>query len=488
MRLNKILLAIAIVLLIFSVPTAGSVAQTPGVCGYETNVAEILGDVTQADIVQWIRNFSGADSVRIAGILRTIKTRYSPQLFSINPDAMAYSYLHQELLKMGYEYGTTLTDHSYSGYKYYTVARAREVEQAPYYYEEGELGIFDDYIPDEKATWQNKVVTIPGHGPNADEIVLMTAHLDSTSNAASTNAPGAEDNASGVSALMEAARLFPYYKFDRTIKIIFFTGEEQGLYGSEAYVSDHPAEMNDIIGVVNLDMFGYDSNQDMCIELHVGLLPDSNTVGSCFTNVNTNYNLGLQFDFLTSNAEEYSDHSSFWDAGVGAIEVLENYSTKTSAGGCGGIADRNPHYHKTTDTIDKMYLPATVSTARAGIATVASLAGPLGKCFTIPKLTATPQADSILLSWPAIAGADVYNVYRGTATCGGTFTQIGEVSSNSFEDTEIEFDKNYFYKIQAAETEGVCFSEYSNCTVVRVSTPPEPPPYTCYLPMIGTVR
>jgi len=90
---------------------------------------------------------------------------------------------------------------------------------------------------------------------------------------------------------MEAARLFRFYKFDRTIKLIFFTGEEQGLWGSEAYVSDHPAEMDSIIGVVNLDMFGYDNDKDMCIELHVGTRTDSNMVGTCFTAVNSNTRL-----------------------------------------------------------------------------------------------------------------------------------------------------------------------------------------------------
>jgi len=96
--------------------------------------------------------------------------------------------------------------------------------------------------PDAEAIWMNKVVTIPGHGPNANELVLITAHMDSISPQHSTNAPGAEDNASGVAALMEAARWFRLYKFDRTIKIIFFTGEEQGLYGSKAYVASHPSD------------------------------------------------------------------------------------------------------------------------------------------------------------------------------------------------------------------------------------------------------
>ena len=50
-------------------------------------------------------------------------------------------------------------------------------------------------------------------------------------------APGAEDNASGSAALLEAARLFNRYRFERTLQIIWFTGEEQGLLGSLAFTA-----------------------------------------------------------------------------------------------------------------------------------------------------------------------------------------------------------------------------------------------------------
>ncbi len=111
----------------------------------------------------------------------------------------------------------------------------------------------------------------------------MTAHLDSTSNKPQTEAPGAEDNASGVSALMEAARLFRYYKFDRTIKIIFFTGEEQGLHGSFAYTEDFRHESDNMLGVVNLDMFGYDADRDYCMELHVAQCRNQMLLGIVLT-------------------------------------------------------------------------------------------------------------------------------------------------------------------------------------------------------------
>lgn len=481
MKLTKWMFLLIALVLLFSIPNTNALSQTQ-TCPSNPTVQEIIDQVTQASVVKWIRNFSGEDEVLVAGVARRILTRFSGALFNLNVKAMAYPYLGEQLLSFGYTAGSSLTDHAYNPYQLSQI-----VENLPGPRTRVENSMLLD-APDieQAASWKNKVVTIPGHGPNANQLVLLTAHLDSITYTDPNNkAPGAEDNGSGVAALMEAARLFPYYKFDRTIKIIFFTGEEQGLYGSSAYVADHSSEMPNIVGVVNLDMFGYDSNQDKCIELHVGTLSASNTVGTCFTDVNTNYHLGLSFDYLTTNGEEYSDHASFWDVGVGAIEVLENYSSLTSPNGCGAVADRNPHYHKTTDTIDKMYLPATLATAKAGIGTAASLAGAMGRCFASnPQITAAPQSNSILISWPEVSGADVYNVFRGTTTCGGTFTKVAQVTTTSYQDTDIVFDKNYFYTVQAAEADAVCYSKQSNCAVTQVPTPP--PVFVQYIPLILT--
>ena len=480
MKLSRLVLIVITIVLLFSVPTASATSQTP-TCPSNPTVQEILNQVTQASVIQWVRNFSGEDFVPIGASQRKILTRYSPQLFNLNVNALAYPYLRDQLLSFGYLEGTSLTDHSYSAYNIFEknadairdwVGKDRNSLLSP---------IEDLTSLNQIATWKNKIVTIPGHGSNADEIVLLTAHLDNTSSSPNTNAPGAEDNASGVAALMEAARLFRFYKFDRTIKIIFFTGEEQGLLGSVAYVADHPAEMDDIVGVVNLDMFGYDSNNDRCFELHVGTSSSSNQVGTCFSNVNTNYSLGLSFDYLTSGATGASDHAPFWDAGVGAVEILENYFNNGLPNGCSG-QDRNPWYHTTNDKIASMNLPVTLAIAQAGIGTAASLALPIGKCFASdPVITATPQTNSILLSWPEVVDADVYNVYRSTTTCAGTFTKVAQVSTNNYEDPDVDFGQYYFYKVQAAETGAVCYSQLSNCAVAKVE---EPVIFEIFIPLV----
>lgn len=469
-KLSLVLLLVSLVLLL-SAPISAAVGQTQ-TCSSNTYVSEILTQVNSPSVTKWIRDFSGEDFVTIGGNQKRILTRSSTQLFNFNANALAYPYLTEQLRGFGYVDGTTLTDHNYTP----TLKRNADGIIAPIFDQRGNpIALIPELVDalTQSAGWKNKVVTIPGHGPHANELVLMTAHMDSTSSSATTNAPGAEDNASGIAALIEAARLFRFYKFDRTIKIIFFTGEEQGLLGSEAYVDDFPAEMDNIIGVVNLDMFGYDADNDRCFELHVGTRSDSNVIGTCFTDVIENYDLNLSYDYVTVGAIPYSDHASFWYAQVGAIEVLENSFTH-STGGCGGVVDDNPYYHTTNDRITQMNLPVTVAIAQGGIGTTASLAGTLGSCFVAdPVVTAVPQAASILLSWNALAGVEVYRVYRSAAGCSGSFSLLAETTTPGYEDSAVSVGAEYYYKVQAAEETSVCFSQLSNCAAASLPEPPE---------------
>lgn len=482
-KTTLVLLLIAFILLL-SAPISEAAGQTQ-TCPSNTSVAEIIGQVNTTSVTKWIRDFSGEDFVSIGGAQKKILTRYSSQLFGFNANALAYPYLSEQLKGFGYEDGSSLTDHLYSP----TLKLNADGIPSQIFDERGNpIALIPEMMDALKqaASWKNKVVTIPGHGANADELVLMTAHMDSTSPSATTNAPGAEDNASGIAALMEAARLFRFYRFDRTIKIIFFTGEEQGLLGSEAYVDDFADDMDDIVGVVNLDMFGYDADNDRCFELHVGTLPASNQVGTCFTDVIANYDLNLSYDYVTNGAIPYSDHASFWYAQVGAIEVLEN-AFYHNTGGCGGVVDENPYYHTTNDRIAHMNLPVTLAIAQGGIGTTASLAGTMGRCFAAdPVVTAVPQAESVLLSWDAVDGADVYRVYRGIAGCDGDLSLIAETAEPAYEDADISFGTEYSYKVQAAEEDAVCFSQLSNCSAASVPEPPEQIFY--YLPFLITTE
>ena len=82
----------------------------------------------------------------------------------------------------------------------------------------------------------NVVAEIPGTGPKKNEIVVIGAHLDSW-----TSGTGATDNASGSAVMIETMRILKALdlKMDRTVRMVLWTGEEQGLHGSKDYVKAH---------------------------------------------------------------------------------------------------------------------------------------------------------------------------------------------------------------------------------------------------------
>jgi hypothetical protein len=93
-------------------------------------------------------------------------------------------------------------------------------------------------MPDEDREAANVIAEIPG-GKRADEVVMLGAHLDSWH--AGT---GATDNAAGCAVVLEAMRVLKAIALplDRTVRLALWTGEEQGIYGSRAYVKSHFAD------------------------------------------------------------------------------------------------------------------------------------------------------------------------------------------------------------------------------------------------------
>jgi leucyl aminopeptidase len=96
------------------------------------------------------------------------------------------------------------------------------------------------------------------------QIVVIGGHYDSINFATVTgDAPGADDDASGVAAVLEIARILSAQEFDFTIRFCGWSGEEFGLLGSEAYAA-HLDNINaDVVAMLQLDMIAYRANGDV---------------------------------------------------------------------------------------------------------------------------------------------------------------------------------------------------------------------------------
>ena len=103
--------------------------------------------------------------------------------------------------------------------------------------------------------WPNVIAEIPGNGAN-QEVVVLIAHLDSIAYDSPNQAPGADDNASGVAVLLEVARMLKTVNPEKTLRFCIFSNEERGQAGSKAYVSSLKGKEK-IKAVINLDVLGY---------------------------------------------------------------------------------------------------------------------------------------------------------------------------------------------------------------------------------------
>ncbi|MCC5899017.1 MAG: M28 family peptidase [Phormidium sp. BM_Day4_Bin.17] len=241
-------------------------------------------------------------------------------------------------------------------------------------FEEGDRRRARDYLRGELETagWTvqnhefdegvNLVAQREGTQPNATTI-LLGAHYDTV-----PDSPGADDNASAVATVLEAARLLTT-PTPQALRLVLFDREEIGLQGSFAYVS--PETVDNLSGAIILEMTGYACRERGCQTYPPGL-PDSlpeqgdflgvvgnlpyrhltdafqNRSHSSFPDIVTlNVPVGPILDLLRS------DHAPFWLVGAPAVMVTDTANF------------RNPHYHRPSDTPETLDRPFLEGSAQA---------------------------------------------------------------------------------------------------------------------------
>ena len=324
--LPAFLAGLALLLLLGSGGDAAQ-ADLPESILHDQIVAAVISQVATQTLEYELAGLTGERSVVVAGLPYTIATRNS---YYTDPISMATRYAYEQFAG----YGLVVTYHNY-------------IWNGPY--------------------WRNVVAEKPGV-VDPDEIYLITAHVDDMPS--SSLAPGADDNGSGSVAVMMAARLLAPHRFTHTLRFVLFTGEEQGLRGSAAYAADCQSLGENIQGVINLDMIGYNTDEPVFdAYARSGTYPgalESRHLADLFSDVAVTYNLDLvpyRIDMDSYPLMGGSDQSSFLDLGYPAIMV---------AGNCTAY-DCSPYYHTTLDTLSTLDLDYYADLTRAAIATLAHL-------------------------------------------------------------------------------------------------------------------
>jgi hypothetical protein len=184
--------------------------------------------------------------------------------------------------------------------------------------------------------------------------ILLSAHYDTILKAnqedITSRAPGANDNASGVAALLEIARIVSALDLKRTVRFAFFSGEEQGLWGSTHYAQHVKNGGEDIHVLVNMDMCGETgflaSNTISYIDI------DDGQTGTISSNNQPSINFGSKMEGL---ADIYTEIDTIFDP----IDASDYMPFEARGYVCIGAYDgsaisKNPHYHSCTDVIDNL--------------------------------------------------------------------------------------------------------------------------------------
>jgi len=228
-------------------------------------------------------------------------------------------------------------------------------------------------------TYRNVIATFPASQGDAAPL-LIAAHYDTV-----LGSPGADDNASALAVMLEAARCLREVTLSREVRFIAFCLEEENLLGSLAYASWLRESKQEISGAIVLECVGYARTEEGSQKKPSGVPIAVPSVGDFLAIVGNQASTGLVAavegaakqqvpDLKTvslivpGNGEALpdtrrSDHAAFCHYGYPAVMLTDTANF------------RNPHYHQPTDTLETLDLGFMDKVARAVTAAALELAG-----------------------------------------------------------------------------------------------------------------
>ncbi|MGD8278114.1 MAG: M28 family peptidase [Gemmatimonadota bacterium] len=237
----------------------------------------------------------------------------------------------------------------------------------------------------------NIVATLRGT-TNPDIVYVASSHFDSN-----TRSPGADDDSSGSTSLLEAARVMAGRPMPATIQFAFFTGEEAGLLGSREFVRRAVENGVHIAGALNNDMVGFanDHRLDNTIRYsNDGIRDIQHAAAFLFT------------DLITYDAKYYksTDAQAYYDAYGDIVGGIGSYPILAS-----------PHYHQSHDVLETINQQLVTEVARTTVATLMLLASSPAR-LTDLRLTRTGSAHEATWNPAPELGVREYIVAWGPET------------------------------------------------------------------------
>jgi hypothetical protein len=290
-----------------------------------------------------------------------------------------------------------------------------------------------DRIP--KPTRVCDIVAIQRGTERPNDVVIITGHIDSrVTDPLNADAfePGANDDGSGVAALMEAARVLSKHKFPGTIVYAALSGEEQGLYGGKVIAAYAKAQGWNVIADLNNDIIGNSCGSDgVCDDMHVRVFSEGprwqgqeelakqirsfggendspgRNISRFLDSLADRLKIGLDVRQIWRNDRfgRGGDHTEFLNLGFPAVRMtvaVENYNWQHQD----VRVEKGIHYGDTVDHMDFPYLAKVAKLNIAALAAIASAPPP-----PEPKVEGAVSTDTTV-TWKAAEGAVAYKIWR----------------------------------------------------------------------------
>ena len=342
-------------------------------CGYSQSVEDLMNTVSNPNLQQTVAVLSGEQAAMINGSTQTISSRVHTS------NDLAADYIKESL------------------------------EAFPN---------LDVQFQNFNFTGKNIIATQIGQ-TNPDDIYLVCAHYDSVTTFC------ADDNATGVAAVIEIARILSTQCTDNTIVYALWDEEEIGLRGAAFYAQEAADTSggntrDNILAVINMDMIGYDGDApgtagDNEFDIDVRNIANSIGIKDDLISILNTYTFDLS-EIVVNPGTTASDHSRFWNQGYSAVLVGESWETN----------DQTPDYHTSNDRIEDIDFQYMTELTKLVTAYMASKSGLLNIDNTVT------QSSSELISNQATGTYQWIDCDTNTAIPGETSQSFAPLTSGNY--------------------------------------------------------
>jgi len=233
---------------------------------------------------------------------------------------------------------------------------------------------------------QNVVATLNGTNPSSDAVFLLCAHFDTIG-----DSPGANDDGSGIAAMLTIANICSKFSFNYSICFLAVSGEEVGLYGSHNYARKMYEKDENIVAVLNMDTIG---NSTIEGENVIYLLKPQRAVWlSLFIEeISQTYFEHINLYVLPVD-DRKNDQRSFLNYGYDAVQFVQ-------------LARGKYPLHTPQDTIEKINYVFLIKVTKLILATTVELAD---KPIDVQVRILTPYEDYLyLFDRPIFKKSDIF--------------------------------------------------------------------------------